>query len=271
MKYLPDKATQVLCPVCSVKLIAIWSEGEFSAEKCPKCGLILSMSATPFQFDERYFEHYVDSTEERVRHFRHIIAHLPVNLEAPILDVGAGVGFFIRALPPDLAQATTLVEPSDFARRYLRETPAAAIFSSLEEIPLDYPPFATVTFWDVLAHVENPVEKLVRARGLMLDGGLLIIKTPYHPLRLFRAARLLAPIGKGRSLLHIPSMRTHFTPQSLQALLRATGFQAIFWQWASEPPLTGHRGSVLLKGFLLHLGRRLATRKISFVTAATSA
>jgi len=227
------------------------------------------MSATPFQFDERYFEHYVDSTEERVRHFRHIIARLSVKLEAPILDVGAGVGFFIRALPLDLAQATTLVEPSDFARRYLRETPAAAIFSSLEEIPLDCPPFATVTFWDVLAHVENPVEILVRARGLMLDGGLLIIKTPYHPLRLFRAARLLVPIGKGRSLLHIPSMRAHFTPESLQELLRATGFETISWQWASEPPLAGRRGLILFRSLLLRLGKEIVTRNVSFITVAT--
>ena len=228
------------------------------------------MSAAPFQFDELYFEHHVDSTDERVRHFRQMIAQLPMNLEAPILDVGAGLGFFIRALPPDLAQATTLVEPSGFARRHLKKTPAAAIFSSPEEIPLDHTPFATVTFWDVLAHVGNPVGMLVRARRLMRNSGLLVIKTPYHPLHLFRAARLLAPIGKGRSLLHIPSMRTHFTPESLQALLRATGFKTISWQWASEPPLAERRGLVLIRSLLLRLGKRVVTGQLSFTIVARS-
>ena len=273
MKCASDKSgkvTQALCPVCSVRLKTVWQEGDFAAKRCLKCGLILSRSPTSFSFDEQYFQRHVDAADSRIHHFRQMIASLPVKLKAPILDVGAGVGLFIRALPPDLAYATTLVEPSGFARRYLSEMAVANVFSSLADIPPDHAPFATVTFWDVLAHVESPVEMLIQTKRLMINGGLLVIKTPYHPLRLFRVARLLGPIRKGRSLLHIPSMRTHFTPESLHALLRATGFRVLSWQWTSEPPLVGQMGLVLLKGALERLVKWAVTGKGSFITIAIS-
>lgn len=264
----------MLCPVCGGRLNAVWREREFVARQCLECRLILCRSATKVPFEKHYFQHYIGQSQARqarLSHFREMVANLAVALETPILDVGAGLGFFIQALSPDLARLTTLVEPSAFARSYLRETVTAETFISLTEIPPDYPPFATVTLWDVLAHVEDPEAVLSQARQLMKKGGLLIIKTPFHPLRLFQAARLLAPIRKGHSLLHIPSMRFHFTPDSLPALLQATGFRVEARQWTSEPPLVRAKGLALLKPFLLRLGQRLVTNKVSFITLARAA
>ena len=228
----------------------------------------------PAQFEADYFRPYIGRSQAcraRVSHFRQVVADLPVALETPLLDIGAGLGFFMQALPSELARGTTLVEPSVHARRHLGETVKANVFASLSDIPPGYPLFATITLWDVLAHVGDPVDVLTKARHLMKDKGLLVIKTPFHPLRLFRAAKLLAPIKKGHSLLHIPSMRFHFTPNSLPVLLQVTDFRVDAWQWTSESPLVEPIGLDLAKGFLLRLAKQIVTKEVSFITVASAA
>jgi len=140
-------------------------------------------------------------------------------------------------------------------------------YPDLESIPFDRIPFAAVTLWDVLAHVPDPRAMLTAIRLRMDPGGVLVVKTPHHPRRLFQAARSLGPIRKGRSLLHIPSMRTHFTPSSLQELLAASGFQPLSWQWVSETPLPPR--AWFGKSALLHAARRIVLRHVSFSMLAS--
>lgn len=140
-------------------------------------------------------------------------------------------------------------------------------YPDLESVSTERMPFAAVTLWDVLAHVPDPRAMLVQIRTRMQNGGALVIKTPHHPRRLFTAASLLRPIKKGRSLLHIPSMRTHFTPSSLQKLLAAAGFQPLSWQWVSETPLQPR--AWFGKSALLHAARRIVLLHISFIVTAS--
>lgn len=263
------------CPICRINLTMIWHEQRQMAGRCPQCGLIIAQSPHLLEFDANYFRGYKRYLESppvrraRISYYQQTIASLPVELSAPVLDIGAGLGFFIRALPPILARETILVEPSAYARNYLDQLISAGVFSSLDQLPPDSPPFATVAWWDVLAHVDEPLALLKQIRQLMQIGGLLIVKTPHHPQHLFRAAQLLVPLKKGHSLLHIPSMRFHFTPDSLAALIRTAGFRVEFWQWLPEPPIAGRMGARHLKSFLLHITKQLVTgNKVSFIMVA---
>ena len=259
--------TSKVCPVCNIKTKIIWREKTFSAHKCFQCGLIFSASPI-YHFDDNYFQQYQESSYERIAHFCRLNEILPAELKPPILDVGAGLGFFARSLPKNLALATTLVEPSEAAQPILQKIGSAGVYKSISEIPPKQITFSTVTFWDVLAHVEDIVDTLKQIKNRMQKDGLLVIKTPFHPDRLFRVAKPLNYLGKGHSLLHIPSMRYHFTPDSMESLLANVGFNLMSWHWVPEVSLPFKNKYRMLKGKFLQTFQKFVIGKTSFVILA---
>jgi SAM-dependent methyltransferase len=258
---------KVVCPVCKVQTYVIWQENGSVAKACPQCDMVFSRgSGTQFDFDDKYYQYMLTVNKQREQHFRRLLFMIPYQLESPILDIGAGLGHFYRALPQNLAADTTLIEVSDFARKHIRQSLKAEVFASIADIPLCDKHFKTATFWDVLAHVEDPLKMLTETRERMQDGGLLVVKTPYHPTRLFKVAALLSFTLKSKSLLHIPSMRTHFIPSNLQGLLSMAGFSKISWQWAPELALSRKRW--VSKSGILRVVRRIVIKQLSFIMIA---
>ena len=256
-----------ICPICLIQTKVIWKEDGACAKACPQCDIIFSRGPdTRFNFDDKYYQYMLTVDKQRERHFRRLLSIVPYKLESPILDVGAGLGHFFRALTQDLAAETVLIDVSDFARKYLRNSLNAEVFASITDIPLHNKLFQTVTFWDVLAHVENPLKMLTETRKRMQDGGLLVVKTPYHPTRLFKVAALLSFTQKSKSLIHVPSMRTHFSPSNLQEMLSMVGFSTLSWQWAPELALSRKRWAS--KSGILRLVRRIVIKHLSFIIFA---
>lgn len=260
------------CPVCQRTLVPIWREGPAHAARCSQCGLIQSASDSTVEFEENYFSWTLSVPEVarvRIEHFKQVIRSLPIPLAAPLLDMGAGVGFFWHAMPREIAASAVLVERSIYARQVLEKQTSARVFAEPAALLAETArTFATITLWDVLAHVSEPVPFLRQLRELLAEEGHLIIKTPHHPVQLFRAAHLLGPVKKGHSLLHIPSMIYHFTPENIQPLMAAAGFIVESWQWTMEPPLHTVRHSAAIKSWLMRLGRRIAINHDSFIIVA---
>ena len=260
-----------VCPLCDGECRTIWRDHGFVAGECNHCAMIVSKGPQVHEFKKSYYEHYVESPAARalrVQHFRCLLASLPVELKAPILDVGAGLGFFASSLSDRQQQDMTLLEPAAFARAYLKKNVCQQAVASFGDIPPNTKPFATITFWDVLAHVENPLEILAQARDRLQSDGVLVVKTPHHPRRLFRATRLCSSLRLSRALLHIPSMRFHFVPETLERLLSRAGFRLECWQWTTEAPASVRRGSERLKGLILRRAKSALTRNSSFVAIA---
>jgi cyclopropane fatty-acyl-phospholipid synthase-like methyltransferase len=224
----------------------------------------------PELFNAAYYRSsYLQQEAARIRHFQHLLRLAQVEVQAPLLDVGAGVGLFLQALPVELQRTAVAMEPADFARSVLADKAVAAtVIASLDQLPAAAGPFATITLWDVLAHVACPPALLAALHTLLLPQGLLVIKTPHHPPRLFQVARLLAPLQKGRAILHVPSQRFHFTPGSLRHLLEANGFALQRTCWVSEAPVRHTSRPRWLKEAFLATCLRLSTPHPSFLAVA---
>ncbi|MFN8490926.1 MAG: class I SAM-dependent methyltransferase [Caldilineaceae bacterium] len=263
------------CCNCNRQTVAIWREADYTVYACPACGLMQTAGPAPAGiFDAPYYENnYLPFRQLNIQHFQQMVEKAQVTLGrplgAPLLDVGAGVGFFLQSLPPALQQTAVAIEPADYARNLLSQAQVApTVYATIADLPTDSAPFATVTLWDVLAHTPNPAQLLKVLYERMAPDGLLLIKTPHHPRRLFQMARLLGPLHKGRAILHIPSQRFHFTPQALGQLLQDQGFGVERTLWVDEvvAPYTSalRQGKELvLKAFL-----RLSTRHESFLCIA---
>ena len=267
-----DDTAGHVCSICGDATARIWGEGPHEALRCRGCGTVATPSERDFEFGPDYYRHYLGNpgaVRKRVRHFGDLLSKLPRPLEPPVLDVGAGLGFFARALDPELRAGLTLLEPSSAARAELRRLDGIRVVSGFHSPEVSGSLFRSVTLWDVLAHVPDPKDILRLARERMVAGGLLVIKTPYHPSRLFRVARMLSPLGRSRSLLHVPSMRFHFTPASLAELLERSGFESERSLWVAEPPLA-REGVAAAKGVVLRVAKRFITGRASFIALARS-
>ncbi len=90
-----------------------------------------------------------------------------------LLDIGSGTGAFLR-YASEMGWDTTGIEPSDAGREMAKD---ATIARSIAELP-DGEQFQVITMLNVLEHVIDPLESLVKVRELLLPGGVACIRVP---------------------------------------------------------------------------------------------
>ena len=101
------------------------------------------------------------------------------NNKSRILDIGSGYGYFRKACA-DIGWSTQGVEISKHACNlakdlYGQETYCGTI-DSFHKTCKDR--FDAIVMWDFIEHVEDPIANLDIARELLVNGGLLFIRTP---------------------------------------------------------------------------------------------
>ena len=95
-----------------------------------------------------------------------------------LLDIGSGLGFFLKVAQTD-GWDVTGVEPQESAAEHCRKSfninPHVGL---LQDQNFDPESFDVVTLWDVLEHVHNPLEFLDKCIELVAPKGLLILAIP---------------------------------------------------------------------------------------------
>lgn len=148
---------------------------------------------------------------------------------ARVLDAGAGTGRLVAALAGH-GHAATGIEPS--ARSAAAAVAAGRAVSRVAiedhaEHGLD-----AIVLWHVLEHLDDPHAALVRLRGWLRPGGLVLLGVP-------NPASLQARIA-GAAWMHwdVPRHRLHLTPRGLRALLAGAGLEQVHAEhlvWEHNP------------------------------------
>ncbi|HYE55086.1 MAG TPA: class I SAM-dependent methyltransferase [Chitinophagaceae bacterium] len=165
-----------------------------------------------------------------------------------LLDVGAGTGLFVDTMRKGGWKVTGL-EPDATARTRAREMNIMLQdISDLYQLPAAN--FDVITLWHVLEHVHDVHGYLKQLKHILKHEGHLVIAVPNYTSA---DARLYRQFW---AAYDVPRHLYHFSPASMQALLRLHGFQleAIYPQWfdsfyvslLSEQYRTGH--SNFIKG-----------------------
>jgi SAM-dependent methyltransferase len=134
-----------------------------------------------------------------------------------LLDVGCGNGDFLASL----RERGWEVFGTDFSN-------AACEFARAKGISVHQGPLASagfsdklfdvVTLWHVLEHLPDPTAELIEIRRILRDDGLLIIQVPNSK------SITLKLTGIHWLPLDLPRHLQHFTPLTLNQLLKQTGF-----------------------------------------------
>lgn len=114
------------------------------------------------------------------------------------LDYGSGVGsgailFARHGFEVTLADISTPL--LDFARWRLARRGLAATFIDLKSEPLPSRRVDTITAFDVLEHLHDPLQVIRRLRGHLVERGVLVFNTPFdhdptRPMHIFHDARI---------------------------------------------------------------------------------
>ena len=148
-----------------------------------------------------YFENIQHSNSQRsLNHVEWVRQHRNLD-RLQVLDVGCGGGMFLSLLRKAGAE-TCGVELDDSAVQYARENSDP----NVHKYPVEHDfwqsrhreRFDVVTFWDVVEHVNFPLESLRSATRLLKPGGLLFIDTPCRETFYHRFGSLTYRLSRGR-------------------------------------------------------------------------
>jgi len=221
------------CPLCgAVESKTRFSFPEWSIVECRRCSMAFAQPfPEPEELRELYAASYFDGEYNAEQNY--VEAGDPIELwkasldwigrkhtPGRLLDIGAGLGFFVRAASAGGWDASGL-ELSEWAAEYAREKVGANVTAgSLATAGLPPGSFDVVTLWSTLEHVTEPVRLLRQAYDLLTAGGLLCVGVPNYrgwPVRVHGAR---ASDLKREHLLY-------FTSLTLRQALERAGFSGL--------------------------------------------
>ncbi|HSL45903.1 MAG TPA: class I SAM-dependent methyltransferase [Anaerolineales bacterium] len=140
--------------------------------------------------ESSYIETHLHANTEKFTHQVEVLKkYLPLET-ARVLDIGCGGGLFLSMLKREGARVTG-IELSDSRAHYA----ATRHNLDIHKYPIESDfwqkgyenHFDAVTLWDVIEHVNYPLQTLQAATNVLRPGGLLLIDTPcrdslYHQL-----------------------------------------------------------------------------------------
>jgi 2-polyprenyl-3-methyl-5-hydroxy-6-metoxy-1,4-benzoquinol methylase len=138
-----------------------------------------------------------------------------------LLDVGCGAGRYLVQMR-GLGWSVEGLDASDAAARALRERTGVHVHvGTLPHPTLAPASFDAVTLWASLEHVHQPRATLEAVRDLLKPRGVLALSVPNL------ASWSFSTFGAGWYGLDLPRHLTHFTPSTLEELVRRAGFEPL--------------------------------------------
>jgi len=223
-------AVVMLCTVCRANTIrkVVFSEYGIDVLRCRECGHIMSSYEAGQNYEE-YFDQpgrletfwWDQAHRSMYADFRRRL--LPAGT-GRLLDVGAGLGYFVRTICDESDWEAYGCEISAGAVRYAKEVLGVTSIScgTLEESGHQPSSFDLITMWDVIEHIPNPDPLLLQIARLLKPQGTLFLHTPNAPVQLLKA-QIKKAIKGARSEEHYLEARDHINLYSATGIARVLG------------------------------------------------
>jgi len=249
-----------VCRICnSEQFEPRFGKKGFRIERCLHCDLTQVTNPTnsteiTADYEKDFFDNFYQKLQSdpkrqhyEYRKFNHRLEEIEKKLgrKGTILDVGCSFGFFLHAALKRGWEAYGL-EISEFAANYARVNFGLDVVNKpLNEANFDPGFFDAVTLWNVIEHLEEPIEVVREIYRILKRGGVLVLTTGNVESPLARLQR-----GNWRMLIP-PIHLSHFSPSTIKYLLQSCRLELV--EQASALPY-----EFLLKKFgLLDLCKKL--------------
>jgi SAM-dependent methyltransferase len=211
----------------------VFTEHGIDILRCDSCGHVFSS----FRADPHYTGFWGAEVEPGAHHYwskararmhRDFFRRFIEGRCGRLLDMGSGLGFFLKAMArhPDWEAHGCEISPA--AVKYAREELGLKniVCTPLQDADLPRGSFDIVTLWDVLDHILNPDPLLARCHALLKTDGTLFIRTPNVTTQLLRAriVKALGGMRDGARYLQGADHPHYYSMRSIGALLQRNGF-----------------------------------------------
>jgi SAM-dependent methyltransferase len=222
------------CPICSIAYdstplckVNLGYDEEFDLEECPTCRVrYLNPMPTQSQLSSFYQPQYYGSDWYKQLGLGMAFARSALKGLKPgrFLDIGCGLGYFIKGVADNSAWVTSGMEFSDEAARYARDELGLDVAAGdLSDRQWPDQAFDYIHIRNVLEHVTDPAALLKECRRIIKPDGTLHLLVPNGPIdsedliKFYRKEKR-APLSPSGHLFF-------FSPASLEQLFRDAGFE----------------------------------------------
>jgi 2-polyprenyl-6-hydroxyphenyl methylase/3-demethylubiquinone-9 3-methyltransferase len=188
--------------------------------------------------ESSYIETQLQANSQRFNNQISILKnHLSLN-NAKVLDIGCGGGLFLSLLKREGARVVG-IELSDSRAQYAKTKHNLEIHKYPIESDFWQKGYANhfdaVTLWDVIEHVNYPLQTLQCAANVLKQGGLLVIDTPCRDSFYHRAGEITYGLSGGRFPTFLNAMYSShlfghkqiFSTAEMKNLFESAGLEVI--------------------------------------------
>lgn len=188
--------------------------------------------------ESAYIETQLQANSQKFKNQTAIVRkYLSLN-NAKVLDIGCGGGLFLSMLKGEGAQVAG-IELSDSRAQYAKTKHNLEIYKHPIESEFWQKGYANhfdaVTLWDVIEHVNYPVQTLQCAANVLKTGGLLLIDTPARDSFYHQFGELTYRLSSGRFPTFLNAMYSShlfghkqiFSTTEMRNLFEAVGLEVI--------------------------------------------
>jgi len=250
------------CLLCgSLRHRVVFREFDIDVLRCLECRHVFSSFAADPHYDGFWGAEVADEDhagpallsywrKARDRMYQDFLKKFLTSRSGRLLDMGCGLGFFVRSVAGFANWEAYGCEISPAAVRYAREKLGLdkIICSRLEDVDLPPRSFDVITMWDVIDHILLPDPLLRHCHALLRDGGICFLRTPNVTIQLLRARINKLARGMQPNVIYLQA-RDHahqYSMSTIRKLLERNGFTRI--EFVHLHPVQDPDGAVLLRG-----------------------
>ena len=193
------------------------------------------------EFYQKTKPNYIQGNEKEMNYFNSTFDEKLVTIEKlisskskRILDIGSGPGFFLRRAKRR-GWDVIGVEPSPLACNYANKQNIPTIQKFFQEVtPNEIGKFDAIHTFDVLEHVNNPIDIIKKAYSLLKKGGIIVVEVPndFNPLQKLVQKKLkkkewwITLSHNSKNSAYIQHLN-YFNFSSISDLIKHAGFKII--------------------------------------------
>jgi 2-polyprenyl-3-methyl-5-hydroxy-6-metoxy-1,4-benzoquinol methylase len=245
------------CYLCdSSKNKIVFNEFGIDMLKCKKCGHVYSS----YKQDQNYADYFGEKIEKQ-DHFWWKEAHDRMyndfgekflkNKKGRILDVGCGLGYFLKFISKYNNWKGFGSEISKSAVEYADKNLGLENIKQgrVEESGFSNNYFDIISLWDVIEHIPNPRPLLSYLYDILKENGVLFMHTPNISIQLPKAKfkKIIKGLNKDVHYMEAKDHINIYSQKIIKRLLKEVGFKKI--KFIHLRPLQGVSGSknIILK------------------------
>ncbi len=210
------------CLICSsTSLNPLKSYEKAHLCQCSNCGFVFAQKVPT---SEELEEHYIGYGRNdylspiTIKRYHELLDQMePYRKTNKLLDVGCGIGYFLEAAK-ERGWEVYGTEYTDEAVSICEEKGIKVQKGKLDPKNYEEESFDVITSFEVIEHINNPLEELENFNSLLRKGGVVYVTTPnFNSLLRYR-------LKAAYNVITYPEHLSYYTPKTLKRVFKQSGF-----------------------------------------------